>query len=83
MIIGYFDYISSLKNEDCNKALARMSDCIDLDKIYKLVERTPAITELQKDFYKVMLSERKEKILNYSIELLQGQELVQKQNFTM
>lgn len=71
--IGYFDYLSSLKNEDCNKALARMFDCIDLDEIYKLVEGTPAITEQQKDFYKVMLSERKEKILDYSMELLQEQ----------
>lgn len=68
--IVYFDYISSLKNEDCSKALVRIIRRIDMDKIYALVEETPAITELQKDFYKVMLSERKSKILDYSMGLL-------------
>lgn len=71
--IRYFDYISSLKNEDCNRALVRMAGRIDMDKICKLVEETPGITELQKDFYKVMLWERKEKILDYSIGMLQEQ----------
>lgn len=71
--IGYFNYISSLKNEDCNRALARISGCIDMDKIDRLVDETPGITELQKDFYKIMLSERKIKILDYGMELLQEQ----------
>lgn len=71
--IGYFDYISSLKNEECSKALTRMAGRINMDKIYEMVEEIPGITELQKDFYKVMLSERKEKILDYSLKLLQEQ----------
>lgn len=69
--IGYFDYISSLKSEDCNKALSRIIQRIDIDKLHTLVEETPAITEMQKDFYKVMLSERKVKMLDYSMALLQ------------
>lgn len=69
--IGYFDFISSLKNEDCNRALERIASRIDMDQIARLVEETPGITELQKDFYKVMLSERKEKILDHSTVLLQ------------
>lgn len=77
--IGYFDFISSLKNEDCNRALARIADRIDMNQIDRLVEETPGITELQKDFYKVMLSERKEKILDYSIELLQEQKGTQEE----
>lgn len=68
--IPYFDYVSSLKNEDCNKALKRISERIDMSKLYALVEETPAITAMQKDFYKIMLSERKEKILDYSLKLL-------------
>ena len=68
--IPYFDYISSLRNEDCNKALRRITERIDMDKLYALVEETPSITEVQKDFYRVMLSERKAKILDYSLELL-------------
>ena len=77
--ISYFDYISSLKNEDCNRALKRIAGRIDMDILNKLVEETPMITEIQKDFYKVMLSEKKEKILDYSIELLLKQELSQQE----
>ncbi|WP_324824764.1 HipA domain-containing protein [Sinanaerobacter sp. ZZT-01] len=73
--ISYFDYISSLKNEDCNRALKRIAGRIDMDVLNKLVEEIPAITEVQKDFYKVMLTERKGKILDYSMELLLKQEL--------
>ncbi len=69
--ISYFDYISSLKNKECNRALERIAERIDMDVLNKLVEETPTITEIQKDFYKVMLAERKEKILAYSVELLQ------------
>lgn len=72
--IPYFDYISSLKNEDCNQALKRITERIDMNKLNVLVEETPAITEVQKDFYKAMLSERKQKILDYSLDLLLNQE---------
>ncbi len=68
--ISYFNYISSLKNEDCNRALKRIAGRVDMDALNRLVEETPTITEIQKDFYKVMLSERKQKILDYSMELL-------------
>ena len=68
--ISYFDYISSLKNEDCNKSLKRIAARIDMNKINRMIEETPAITQVQKDFYKVMIFERKTKILDYSIELL-------------
>ncbi|MDD3252805.1 MAG: HipA domain-containing protein [Lachnospiraceae bacterium] len=70
--ISYFDTIASLKNEDCNKALKRIAERIDLDKINCLIEETPAIRAVQKDFYKVMIAERKAKILDYSMELLNG-----------
>jgi hypothetical protein len=73
--ISYFDYISSLQNEDCNKALKRIVGRIDMDKISRMIDETPTITEVQKDFYKIMISERKAKILDYSMELLQRKEL--------
>lgn len=76
--IGYFDYISSLKSEDCNSVLKRIAESIDMDKINKLIDSTPAITELQKEFYKIILLERKDKIIDYSMELLLQQEIEQK-----
>lgn len=77
--ISYFDYISSLQNEDCNRALKRMVERINMESICCLIDETPAITEMQKDFYKVMVFERKAKILDHSMELLLKQELSQQE----
>lgn len=66
--ISYFDFISSLKNPDCTEALKRISARIDIDKIKGLIEETPTLLPEQKEFYVVMISERKAKILDYSME---------------
>lgn len=72
--INYFDFISSLQNKDCNAALKRIVPKIDMQKIYTLIDETPFITELQKKFYKTMLAERKEKILDKSLQFLRRRE---------
>ena len=72
--IRYFDFISSLKDKDCNAALKRIVPRIDMKKIAELVESTPYISELQKKFYSTMLIERKEKILDKSLQLLRQRE---------
>lgn len=64
--IKYFDFISSLEYEECNQALLRIVPKIDLEKIKRIVEETPFISELQKEFYITMLSKRKEIILDYA-----------------
>lgn len=40
---------------------------IHMDEIAALVDDTPFITGLQKRFYKTMLAERKERILDFSL----------------
>lgn len=72
--IKYFDFISSLQNEDCNRALKRIVPRIDMDKIRKIVEETPFITDLQKRFYITMLEKRKERILDFSLAALEKAE---------
>ena len=72
--ISYFDYISSLKNPDCNDALKRICLRIDLDTIRNFLESVPELLPIQREFYLTMLTERKEKILDYSLELLLEQE---------
>ena len=72
--ISYFDYISSLKNPDCNEALKRVCSRIDLDAIHDFLEGVPELLPIQREFYLTMLTERKEKILDYSLELLMVQE---------
>ena len=71
---SYFDYISSLKNLDCNEALKRVCSRIDLDAIHDFLEGVPELLPIQREFYLTMLTERKEKILDYSLELLMEQE---------
>lgn len=41
-----------------------------MDKINRIIDETPYISELQKDFYKTMLAKRKEKILDFSLKKL-------------
>ena len=72
--IRYFDFISALKNSDCNAALKRILPRIDMNKINALIDGTPSISALQKTFYKRMLAERKEKILDKSMQLLRKRE---------
>lgn len=61
--INYYDFISSLKNEDCNNALKRIFPKIDLAKINSIIENCPALCEKEKNFYKLMILKRKELIL--------------------
>ena len=68
--INYFDFISSLQNRDCNRALRRMLPRIDIVQICRIVDHTPFISDLQKAFYKTMLSKRKERILDFSFQKL-------------
>ena len=65
--IKYFDFIVSLQNEDCNRALKRIVPRIDMVKIHRIIEDTPFITDLQKRFYTTMLDQRKERILDFSL----------------
>ncbi len=71
--ISYFDFISSLKNEDCNAALERVTKQIDLDEIRAFLEGVPELLPIQREFYLTMMTERKKRILDYSLDLLQRQ----------
>ena len=65
--IQYFEFISSLQNNDCNLALKRIVPRIDLKKIYKIIDETLFISELQSCFYKKTISVRKQKVFDESL----------------
>jgi hypothetical protein len=48
--INYFQFISSLQNEDCNRALQRIVPQINMEQIQKMIEETPFVSDLQKQF---------------------------------
>ncbi|MBE5867900.1 MAG: CtkA family protein [Lachnospiraceae bacterium] len=60
---SYYEIISGLDFDECNKALARITERIDFDKIDKLIDSIECISEKRKEFYKIILKERYEKIL--------------------
>ena len=68
--LNYFDLISSLKQPDCNAALKRIVPRIQTQDLCELVEGTPFLNNLQRDFYTTMLTERKERILDFSLQKL-------------
>lgn len=60
---SYYEIISSLAFEECNNALVRIVERINLDKINKLIDSVENISKKRKEFYKTILEQRYEKIL--------------------
>lgn len=60
---SYYDIISSLAFEECNKALIRITERVDLNRIYKLIDSVECISDIRRVFYKTILQQRFEKIL--------------------
>ena len=61
--INYHDFINSLENQYCNEAIKRIVPKIDIRKINNIVDDTPFISSIRKDFYKKMINARFESIL--------------------
>lgn len=68
--INYFNFISSLEYDSCNKALIRIFPKINLNKINELIDSILEISDIRKRFYKKLLEERYDKILKYSYDKL-------------
>ena len=71
--IKYFEFITSLKNEDCNNALIRMYDKINLNKIDKLIDEIDIISNIRKEFYKKVIEGKYKEILTVSYKKLNKQ----------
>lgn len=61
--INYYNFINSLENESCNEALLRIVPRIKMEEINQIINNTPYISEVRKEFYKTILENRYEKIL--------------------
>lgn len=73
--INYHIFINSLENKECNDAILRMMAKIDIDKIKQIIDNTPYISDVRKNFYKTILSERYEKILVPAYEKVVGRSI--------
>ncbi len=71
--IVYFDFLCSNQNADCTKSLLDISQRMDEAAINQVVDDTPLITETEKTFYKFMLKQRKEQIIDKALALVSEQ----------
>lgn len=69
---SYFDVIHSLAFVECNNALVRIFERIDLQKIFKLIDIQDDLTTLQRQFYKFIIEYRYEQIIEASYKKLRG-----------
>ena len=60
---SYYDVISSRQFPECNAALKKIYNRINIDEIFELIDDTENISEIQKKFYKHMIGKRYEKII--------------------
>lgn len=67
---SYFEVINSLQFEECNDALRYVMMQLDMSKVEKLIDETPLISDVQRAFYKHMITARYNKILLASFEKL-------------
>ena len=60
--INYMTYIKQMKNEDCNNAICRVFDKIDIEKIKKFINGIEVMSNVRKDFYIKIIEIRYESI---------------------
>ena len=61
--ISYYDFLVNTSDSDCKDALRRIYEKIDLNVINEFINSVECIDELQKEFYRVLISARYEKII--------------------
>lgn len=69
--INYYDFLTAAENEDCNAAVLRITQHIDMDEIDKFIDGVELVSDLQKEFYKTYLRARYEKIILPAFEQVQ------------
>lgn len=70
--INYYDFLSSGEYEDCNRAVKRICERVDMDKIRTFIDEVPYISDLQKEFYKKYISARYDIILRPTYEMTEA-----------
>ncbi len=67
--INYYDFLSDAEYEDCNQAVKRIYERINMNEIKAFIDSVPYISDLQKDFYKEYISARADLILRPAYEM--------------
>lgn len=65
--INIYDFLSSTDNKDCLQAYSDIMKCLDLNNINQIIDETPYISDLNKEFLKFTILDRKENLLEFAI----------------
>lgn len=71
---SYYDVINSMAYPECNKALKKLYQRYDFDKISNIIDNTSFISETQKVFYKYMIEQRYTQIIKKVYERFENNE---------
>lgn len=58
--INYMTYIKQAKNEECNNAIKRVFNNIDIEKIKEFIDNIKCMSDIRKHFYKNIIEQRYE-----------------------
>ncbi len=58
--INYMSFIKQKKNEECNNAIKRLFANINIDEIKKFIDNIECMSDVRKEFYKDIISQRYE-----------------------
>lgn len=70
--IHYMTYIKEMKNSDCNQAVIRIVEKIDINAINKFIDGIDCMSSVRKEFYKDIIYRRYMVLVNVYNELLKG-----------
>lgn len=65
--INYLQFLMGTENKECLNSLQKIGNRIDLWQINKIIDQTPYISDLHRDFLKTIIKERKEKIIDRAV----------------
>jgi hypothetical protein len=73
--VNYYQFLSTTEINESIEALKRVNETIDLAKINAVIENTPYISDIYKQFLQTMIKERKECIIDKALEHIQNRNL--------
>ena len=56
--INYMTYIKQMNNDECNKAIVRIFEDINIEKINEFINEIDCISDIRKQFYKNIINKR-------------------------
>lgn len=80
--INYYDFINSLENKECNKAIERITPRINLEKIGGIIDSISSISNIRKEFYKTMIEKRLANIIEPAYSKIISRDIVVNYKFS-